>query len=410
MYFKQIINVLQIVWLFSNMNALKLLLRKSSKAESLSTIFREEGNNLFRQKKYVEALTSYNKSLCHAKPDSLDLVNGFASRSAVYFELKHYRNSIENIRLARTQSNFEGDINLDEREARCKEFLKLKNATDTEEIFKLSYAAHPQISFLVNGLELCENVKFGRYIKVNRDLRPGDVIAIEEPFLKFTDFKAMNFYKYHRCFNCLKSNQLNLLPGPHSVMSCSQACHDLTMEKDLESEALIQSELDWKIVKMIRLKDYSLAIAGSVEKLEELYYGSTKTIFDFDLNSMHTDELRNSLLKCTISLIGGTNGEANNNINVFKLIIGSYNERHRHFLVQFASHMMNVCRNTQFSINIFDELVGQFEKIGNCLLPFGGLLNHSCDPNIFWISANGKFLYIVSKPIRAGEQLFICYR
>lgn len=195
-----------------------------------------------------------------------------------------------------------------------------------------------------------------------------------------------------------------------TVMSCSQACHDAMVETDLDSEALIQSELDWKIVKMIRIKNQSLAIAGSVDKLMELYYDRTKTIFDFDLNSFHANELKKVLLRCTISLIGGTIGRNDNNVDVFKLMIGSYSEQHRVFLVQFVDHMMNICRKTQFSLNIFDELVGQFEKIGNCLLPFGGLLNHSCDPNIFWIPADGKFVFVVGKMIRAGEQLFISYR
>lgn len=193
-------------------------------------------------------------------------------------------------------------------------------------------------------------------------------------------------------------------------MSCSQACNDSTMEKDLESEALIQSELDWKIVKMIRIKDDSLTIAGSVDELKELYYGRSRTIFDFDWNSLKTNEIRKRLLKCSISLIGGTAGQGSTDIDIFKLMIGSYNEEQRAFLVQFVDHMINVCRKTQFSLNIFDEEVGQFEKIGNCLLPFGGLLNHSCDPNIFWICANGKFVYVVTKPIGAGEQLFMCYR
>lgn len=199
------------------MNALKRLLRKSLKTnKTLATIFHDEGNDFFRQQKYLDALQSYNKSLCFAKPNSVDLVNGFASRSAVYFEMKQYRNSLENIRLARNQYKFRSDTNLDERETRCREYLKFKNVNETEDFFKLSYASHAKIPFLVNCLELSENDKFGRYIKTNRDLRPGDVIAIEEPSLKFVDLKWMHFYKYQRCFNCFKSNKLNLLPGPHS--------------------------------------------------------------------------------------------------------------------------------------------------------------------------------------------------
>lgn len=198
------------------MNTLKLLLKKSSKTNTLATMFYEEGNKSFGEKKYFKALKSYNKGLCHAKSNAVDLANGFASRSAVYFEMKNYQDCLENIRLSRNQSEFNNGINLAEMESRCKEYLKLKNLIDTEDIFKLSYNPHPQIPYLVDCLELGENDKFGRYIKTNCDLRTGDVIAIEEPFLKFTDFEAMHVYKYQQCFNCLKSNKLNLRPGPYS--------------------------------------------------------------------------------------------------------------------------------------------------------------------------------------------------
>ncbi|XP_037031923.1 uncharacterized protein LOC119071216 isoform X2 [Bradysia coprophila] len=369
------------------MNALKQLLKKSSKSESFSKIFHAEANQYFEQKKYFDALHSYNKSLCHAKPNSVDLVNAYTGRSAVYFEMKRYADSLENIRLARIQTVFVENANLDERESCCNEYLKGENFNNAGEKLSLSYAAHSRVPFLANCLELNEDVKFGRYIKTNRDLRPGDVVAIEEPLLKFIGVKARHIHRYQRCYNCFKSNHLNLLPGPHSVMSCSQACHDLSAEKNLDFDELIETELDWKVVKMIRIKDNSLEVTGGLDKLQELYYGGTKTLFDFDLSHLHEGELQNALLKCSISLIGGTNGKTDSKLDVFKLMIGAYDERYRDFLVQYVGYMMNVCRKTQFSLNMFDEQLGQFEKI-----------------------AHEKFVFIVAKPIRAGEQLFICYR
>lgn len=195
-----------------------------------------------------------------------------------------------------------------------------------------------------------------------------------------------------------------------TVMSCSQACHDTTAKKDIDSVAMIQNELDWKIVKMVQIKNDSEAIAGNFEKLESLFYENSKTIFDFDLNDVQQVESQTNLLKCAVSLIGGTTSKVDKNIEIFKLMLGSRNDKERAFFVRFIDHLMNVCQKTQFSLNIFDEVAGRFEKIGNCLLPFGGLINHSCDPNLFWISVEGKFVYIVAKPIRAGEQLFLCYR
>ncbi|KAJ6649459.1 SET and MYND domain-containing protein 4 [Pseudolycoriella hygida] len=391
------------------MNAFKFLLKKSPKSSTLTKLYYEEGSSFFQQKKYVEALISYNKCLVHAKSNPVDLANGFTGRSAVYFVMKNFEKCLQNIKLAREQNILENDMRLDDREARCKEYLKIETK-DTECTYKLSNAPNPRIPFLVSGLELSQNDKFGRYIKTSRDLRPGEVIAIEEPSLRFIDLKANIFYKYRRCFNCFKSNELNLLPGSHEVMTCSQTCYDSIKDRDFDSEALIEGDLSWKVLKMIQLKNKSLAVAGDIDSLTNHYYSPTKTIFNFDFNSLPLNETKKVLLKCTVSLIGGTTGRTDDNVDAFKHLIGSYSNQRREFLVTFVEHMMNVCQKTQFSLNTFDESLGQWVKVGNCLLPFGGLLNHSCDPNVFWISLDGKFVFIVTKPIKADEQLFICYR
>lgn len=198
------------------MYKLKLLFAKWQQSKKLTNIFHDEGANFFKRKKYFEALFSYNKSLCHAEPLSVDMADGFVSRSAVYFEMEHYQKCLDNIQCARSQPQYKTDRILDEREYRCKEIMKHDDIIDTTNFFKLSYPAHRKVPFIVSCLELSENDKFGRFIQTNCKLRPGDVVAIEEPFFKFVDLHAMSFYRYQRCFNCLKSNKLSLLPGPHS--------------------------------------------------------------------------------------------------------------------------------------------------------------------------------------------------
>jgi hypothetical protein len=47
---------------------------------------------------------------------------------------------------------------------------------------------------------------------------------------------------------------------------------------------------------------------------------------------------------------------------------------------------------------------------GSGILPFQGLINHSCDPNLMPIHVDNKFVSIVLKPIAKGEQLFVNYR
>lgn len=182
------------------------------KSKSLATVIRDEGNNFLAEKKYRQALSSFNKSLCHAKHGSPDVSQGFADRSTVYFETSRFRECIENIELARVHGYDDGKM-LNERERLCREMMD-KTPPSIED-FKLSYPSHPTIPFIANCLELRENEEFGRHIIANTCLMPGDVIAIEEPFLKSINFATLELFKYQRCFNCLRSNHLNLMPSRH---------------------------------------------------------------------------------------------------------------------------------------------------------------------------------------------------
>lgn len=197
-----------------------------------------------------------------------------------------------------------------------------------------------------------------------------------------------------------------------TVMSCSQDCHNVTSERNLESEALIEDELNWKTAKMLQIKKQSMAIVENVDELEKLFNEPPKTVFDFDLSDAKSNESRKNLLKCVMSLTPGSNKETFIESDIFKLLLSSYSERQITFLELIVTHLMNVCNKNQFTLSFFDKLEEgkvNIVKVGNVLLPFASLINHSCDPNIFWISVDTKFVFLVAKPIKAGEQLFQCY-
>lgn len=173
----------------------------------------EKGDKCFREEKYFAALIAYNKSLCYAA-GSAEMSEGFAGRSAVYFETKHFEKCLENIQFAKESFGLCNGVTLMEREDRCKEnFVQQEDAWS---VFKLSRPPNPRVPLIVNCLSLRENEMFGRFIVTDKNLSPGEIIAIEEPFVKFVDFTTLNHYKHQRCFNCLKTNQLSLIPGPNS--------------------------------------------------------------------------------------------------------------------------------------------------------------------------------------------------
>jgi hypothetical protein len=184
--------------------------------------FRDDGNAFFRSGEFQKALECYNKSICFAESGSSELSVAYANRSAVYMQVKKYRKCLENIVMSREQGNLDGKLK--EREEKCKRLMEVHKSdenSDPCDFFKLSHPPNDRIPFIVDCLELREDEKFGRYIVTSRDLQPGDVIAIEEPFYKFIDKES----RYSRCCNCLKSNDLSLIPctqctSSEFILSC----------------------------------------------------------------------------------------------------------------------------------------------------------------------------------------------
>jgi SET and MYND domain-containing protein 4 len=188
--------------------------KNGEKSDSL----RDKGNLQFQDGLYLEALIFYNKSLCYALPESSQIALAYANRSAVYLKAKLYHKCLENIKLAhKCGYPAEKLQKLDEREDRCKKLIenhKMHLKNDSRNFFfKLSYPPNEKIPFVANCLELQEDEKYGRYVVTNINLKPGDIIAIDEPVFKFVNKEVFD----RHCANCLKSNDLSLIP----CLSCT---------------------------------------------------------------------------------------------------------------------------------------------------------------------------------------------
>lgn len=180
------------------------------KDDTKSNLLKISGNDNFSKKKFREALVDYNQSLCKAETNfQKSLLYG--NRSAVYFEMKKYSMCLENIELAK-HHNYPEDklVKLNEREEKCRHFINSENTKNDSisQFFKLSQKSHKSIPFIIDGIEVKLSDKFGLYLITNKDLKTGDIIAIEEPFIKLLNTE---FY-YERCANCLNHNFLNLIP------------------------------------------------------------------------------------------------------------------------------------------------------------------------------------------------------
>lgn len=192
------------------------------KSYERAVTLRNEGNKMFVEKSYFDALLKYNESLCYAERGSEAIGLAYANRSAVYYELKLYEKCLQNIELARNNGYPQKNVQiLDKRAEKCLQQIgigaEIRKDDNPFDFIRLSSEVNAKLPFVSNSLELRRNEKFGRYIVSNRDLRVGEVVAIEEPYFKIikTDDRydgCERLNKYQRCAFCLRNNLLDLIP------------------------------------------------------------------------------------------------------------------------------------------------------------------------------------------------------
>jgi hypothetical protein len=142
--------------------------------------------------------------LCYAENDS-NRAFAYANRSAAFIELKLHQQCLNNIQLAR-KHNYpaEKTKTLDDREKRCLE-LMMQETSICDNSLQLSYDANPKIPFIIKGVEMKEDARFGRGIYAKQPLKVGDIISIETPFS--TSFALKSDVKnFGFCHFCLKDN------------------------------------------------------------------------------------------------------------------------------------------------------------------------------------------------------------
>lgn len=198
--------------------------KESHKSTDKAETSRSEGNKLYIERNFFDALVKYNESLCHAAGGSEAVGLAFANRSAVYFEMKLHEKCLKNIELAKTNGYPEENFPiLEKRAEKCIEQSKSGMSAQEDEnpfeFFKLTHAPNEKLPFVAKCLELQKSDTFGRYITTNRDLSVGDIVAIEKPHFMVVKSDAryescQSTNQYQRCVFCLYDNLLDLLPCP----------------------------------------------------------------------------------------------------------------------------------------------------------------------------------------------------
>ena len=200
-------------------------------------------------------------------------------------------------------------------------------------------------------------------------------------------------------------------------MFCSSRCAELGKKIFHEAEVTLRC-IDF--TQRILLEALEIC-DGSFDKLSTLVNDpstASRSFFDFDWSDPDNVKHKmdglltfNSLQLCPV------NDEldyvqTHPVLNLFKT------EREKEIAKGFMTRIARILTVNSYGLDwwspkMSDEdlsaLTSSKMKIGSAILIFGSLFNHSCAPNIDRMIVDNKFVFIVRRPIKMGEQVFISY-
>lgn len=367
----------------------------------------------------------FNKSICFAI-ETKDITIGYGSRSMIYYELKLYDECLINIGFVRKDANMPAPIKyaVDEREAKCLQAIAMENQNDKfgdALIPNITITPHSIVPHIAKCLELRENKKIGRYIVTTKDLKVGDVVAVEE-LLGHIPLTAL---QYEVCENCCQECSQNLMACPlcTAVMFCSESCYNEAFKRFHKYECVVVNQILHSMEPRSRFA-LRLILRGLSEygDLDAFLDASAKamnekrTIFDIDENNQ-TKWTERYAATFSLNLVHNIEIIL---LNVFQTFNNTSDLEMTECLTQLQEiikqHILMIHRNYRFmdELRVLHSTCLDFDfenpRLVMGMAPFTSMLNHSCFPNIEITSSGNKLISSVLQPIKAGQELYACYR
>lgn len=198
-------------------------------------------------------------------------------------------------------------------------------------------------------------------------------------------------------------------------MYCSVDCR----EKDIYHTNCDSSLLSHTLAAL-RMIFGSYKIAGGVKKLVELLKNeSSKTVFDFDLSNPNaTDYSQNLLVAVNYLSRAAENTKIakvawDELVKVLPIAETTRPTSEDELLLKFLRNQLPIYFTNAMEIKetILDKVSREWTErpVGYGIFPFASLINHSCYPNVCRVTVDNKMVLVVSRPIKAGEQIYISY-
>lgn len=418
-----------------------------TKTVNVSTLYRNHGNECYQKKDDYQAWQYYNLSLLNAPPDSDTYRLALSNRSAVFFSIKKYKASWQDIKKVfalRCPSSL-GE-KLVKRQMLCEQYISKENecssnTVDTEIDKLLTFDGPRQKRYpcASTKLEVVYSEDMGRHVIAKQDIKVGEILVQESPYFTLL-LKSQYLFSCNYCLG----RSLNLLPCPMCCFAlyCSTQCKYKAWKDYHSVECPLMAtlvQMEFTKLELLALRtvikarnDHSdwdsfyKTIEDAESNMNTEYRGHVKEngewVYDSKYYpSIHT--LASNIEKRTISDIFQKSVTAavflnllSTKTNFLKLDNDKDASKARKCVAGLLLlHIMTSPTNMHgLSTNIQTTEKGHYiDEISYASAPyaFHSLLNHSCAPNVVRFGKLGTdvmTLYAL-RPIKKGMQLFDNY-
>lgn len=355
---------------------------------------RQEGNEMFVNHKWEDALERYNESLCFAEPGSQVISLAYANRSAVFFRLNQFDRCLKDIELAK-KAGYPDHMRpkLEQREMDCLKCIDDGAQCDTQPM-KLSFEPDVQFPCLANVLQVEKDTNGKCKVVAKEDIDVGQAIMLENSFISYLFDRFAS-----KCNICLRAH-VNLIPCNKCTiaMFCSAQCQQSPLHTYECGMKICDNDLMNNVVKKdLRVLFLVMNMFQSADELMKFVEETIKSEPD-DLPLTLADEKS----KYRVFLKQPLNVFSVNDLTLTIHI--TYNAVMK---IPDISNKLQTMNHKRFLMHLMAfHMLMKFERKDDAQIDLiTKYFNNSSVPNMLSVRGNGKQAGIVIRPIKRGDEV-----
>ena len=423
---------------------------------------REEGNCLFKKKEYPKSLHLYSRAIVLAPDDDVEFVLALANRSAAFFHLGQFQDSLADIDLVLDKGTYPEDrlYIVYGRKIQCLRYLKREaeasavaekaisalgsvitdesmlqmnadmirsslqrdipsikteaQAPPRRQVLTKLLEANPRVPCLSRHLTVEYDPRLGRHLKAVTDVAAGTVLLEEEPFAFWVKPSAYEDF----CQHCLKHIQnKHFIPCTScSVRFCCKSCFDEGMDRYHWLECKFMDVLSivssgHLALRIIMREGLEKSLEMLVDKGGERYGVEQQHLnSDYRLLCSLTDHMADRLAEDKAAFAVAC-------LFTAKLVNQELNFDITPLAALVLKHVLQIgCNVIGIDFDDSDPEAGGCQTLSqNCsvvaigIFPTASLCNHSCDKRTYRIFRGKRLCLKAYDDLRCGQEVTFNY-